>query len=259
LLSGLLSLPGRKTDRATIIGDEFAMIAITFALPTESSVFRRKVRDTTDQERNGLRTLRGRIGNREVAILHTGVGPDISRSRVQNLLQDTRFDFLISSGFAGALSEDALVGDLILAENFSDPQLFSTARQILREQKLHTGKLFSSASVIDSSAKRKEIAQTHNATAVDMETEIIAEACAVRGIRMLSLRVISDTPREPLPAPANVLFNIARQRTNTAKLSSYLLKHPMAAWRLIHFARQIGRARDSLTAALVAILRTDEL
>ena len=61
------------------------MIAVTFALPGESRDFRR---------------LLSHQGH-EVAVLHTGVGEKICRSRLGPWLDAQPFDLLISSGFAG--------------------------------------------------------------------------------------------------------------------------------------------------------------
>jgi hypothetical protein len=88
-----------------------------------------------------------------------------------------------------------------------------------------------------------------------METEFIAEACAACAIPMLSLRVISDTPRNPFPAPANVLFDIERQQTHMLKLATHLLTHPSRLPRLIRFADRIARARKILAEALVEVVR----
>ena len=67
--------------------------------------------------------------------------------------------------------------------------------------------------LIDSSEERERIARESGASAVDMETEFIARACAAHGIPLLSLRVITDTPTEPFLAPPSVLFDIEQQRT----------------------------------------------
>jgi purine-nucleoside phosphorylase len=162
---------------------------------------------------------------------------------------------LISSGFAGAAREDFQIGDLIVAENLSDRELLSQAQRILADSNVRTARLFTSATIVDSIDARSEIARTNGADAVDMETEVIAKACSVRGIPMLSLRVISDSLREPFPVPPSILFDIERQRTNAAKLSLYLIKHPGALFNLFRFARQIARARRTLTAAIVDLLR----
>jgi len=217
------------------------VIAITFALPAESS---------------GLDALlREKIDNKLVSIFYTGVGETICRERMEYSLPDRQFDYLISSGFAGALREDLQVGDLVLAENFSDPQLLSTAQRILSDRKVHVAKLFTTNAIIDSPAGRNKIADQQDAVAVDMETETIAHVCRARGIPLLSLRVISDSLGEPFPAPPGVLFDIERQRSNIGKLSLYLLRHPGAVWPLIRFERQIARARKVLTNAIVDLIR----
>jgi adenosylhomocysteine nucleosidase len=233
------------------------MIAITFALPTESSAFLRRVGKKTTKSHHGVTTICGRIKNKEIVILHTGVGEKICRYRLENLLQETGFTFLISSGFAGAVREDLRVGDLILAENFSNPELLSVAQRILNNRIVHTAKLFTSKTIIDSLPERSAIAQRHGAAAIDMETESIANACLARGIPLLSLRVISDTSTESLPAPPNVLFDVDDQKTNFVKLSLYLLLHPRANRRLFRFARQIRLARQNLADALITLLKTN--
>ncbi|PYL56944.1 MAG: hypothetical protein DMF31_11550, partial [Verrucomicrobia bacterium] len=71
---------------------------------------------------------------------------------------------------------------------------------------------------------------------------------------LLSLRVITDTPREPFPASPKVLFDIERQRTHLLKLAGFLLAHPNKIPRLIEFARRIARARKILATALVTLI-----
>jgi adenosylhomocysteine nucleosidase len=173
---------------------------------------------------------------------------------MNQLLEAKRPDFLISSGFAGGAREDLQVGDLILAENFSDRQLLAKAEQILAGDKVRAVKIFTSATIVDSIADRNEIARANSAAAVDMETAVIADVCAKHGVRMLSLRVITDSVQDPLPVPPPVLFNIDRQQTDFATLLRYLLRHPGATRRLLTFSGQIARARAVLTNATVALL-----
>ena len=88
-----------------------------------------------------------------------------------------------------------------------------------------------------------------------METEFIARGCAAHGIPLLSLRVITDMPTQPFPAPPSVLFDIQRQRTHIAVLAKFFLSHPKRMPGLIQFARRISRARKTLSNALVRIVR----
>ncbi len=230
------------------------MIAISFALRAESSGLIGLLQERKRAPSSGGRIVSGKIDNQSIAILHTGVGRK-SCEKIDSFLRSERPRCLISSGFAGSAREDFQVGDLILAGNFSDRQLLSEALRILAATNVRTAKLFTSATIVDSIDDRKELARKNGADAVDMETEVIAQACAVREIPMLSLRVISDSFREPFPVTPSILFDLERQRTNAAKLSLYLIKHPAAIFDLVRFARQITQARSILTDAIVALVR----
>ena len=229
------------------------MIAVTFALPAESSGFLRSLLNKRRSDRNGIKTFSGEIDDHAIEVLHTGVGEKICRQQMRKFLQDRQFDCLISAGFAGALDDQLHVGDLLLARNFSTVEL-SAARSALSSLSIHTADLLTVPSMIESGEERNKIAQATGAAAVDMETEFIARACAERATPLLSLRVISDALREPFPAPAKVLFDIERQRTSIMNLGLHLLKHPSAIPRLIAFARRVITARRSLTAALEILL-----
>lgn len=227
------------------------MIAATFALPAESAEFLRCLTNKTRIERNSVEIIRGKIDHRKIEVLHTGVGEKVCRQRLGKFLQDQHFDYLVSAGFAGALNDQLQPGDLLLAKNFSTirpREQFSVS-----SRPIHIADLLTVAALIHSREERNKLALTSGAAAVDMETEFIARACAAQGIPLLSLRVISDTPRELFPAPANVLFDVERQQTRMLKLATHLLAHPSHVPRLVQFARRIVHARRILANALVAV------
>jgi nucleoside phosphorylase len=231
------------------------MIAITFALPAESAAFLRCLGDKSRADRNGIPTIRGKIDDRAVEVLHTGVGEKICRQRLEKFLRDQQFDCLISAGFAGALNDDLQIGDLLLAENFSTVDLSKT-RASLSRLPIHIANLLTVSALIDSREDRNKLAHTSGAVAVDMETEFIARACAAHGVPLLSLRVVSDTPKELFPAPPDVLFDLERQQTQMLNLATYLFAHPHRVPRLVQFARRIARAKKILANAVVDVLRT---
>ncbi|MEP7015865.1 MAG: hypothetical protein ABI925_10530 [Verrucomicrobiota bacterium] len=222
------------------------MIAVTFALPAESSHFVRLLRDKTDHVQNGVSTISGKIDNVAVEILHTGVGEKICTRRLERFLQDRQFEFLISAGFAGALTDRLAAGELVFAKNFSTIAFAQPASK----PTIHFADLHTAAAMIDSADARKEMARTTGAVAVDMETQFIARICSEHALPMLSLRAISDTPSDPFPAPPDVLFNITAQRTDMLKLAAFFLAHPNRIPRLIQFARRIGRAKEVLAKAV---------
>lgn len=229
------------------------MIAVTFALPAESSGFLHRLHNRTRSDRNGVAASGGTIGSRAIEVFHTGVGEKVCRERMARFLRDRQFDYLISAGFAGALNDQLNVGDLLFAQNFSTAELSKT-RPLLANLPIHVANLLTVPSMIDSNEERNKIARATGAAAVDMETEFIARACAEHGVPLVSLRAISDTARQPLPAPPHILFDIENQRTNMMRLVQYFCKHPMRLRGLIRFTSQISRAREALTEALVTVV-----
>ena len=235
------------------------MIAIAFALRAESSDFVPLLTKPITHARDGVESIRGQIHGRSVAVFHTGVGEKHCRARIDNFLREQHFKYLISAGFAGALDEGLQIGNLLISENFSSPELLGSPHLDFADEGVFLGKLATVPGVIDSKSERDSWAAKSGAAAVDMETEFIAAACANHRVPILSLRVMSDTPSEPFPAPADVLFDLEKQKTNIARLVPYLLKHPGALLRLNAFRQRVALARKSLTSALDRLLRVDLL
>jgi adenosylhomocysteine nucleosidase len=226
-------------------------IAVTFALPAESSEFLRRLGNKSRANRNGIKIVRGTIGHRAIEVIHTGVGEKVCKERVRRFLENQRFDFLISAGFAGSLNHELQVNDLLVAKNFSTVDLKHAS---LSNVSVYAANMLTVPALIDSSEERERLARESQASAVDMETEFIARACALHSIPLLALRVITDTPTEPFPAPPSVLFDIQRQRTHFALLAKFFLAHPRRMPGLVQFAKRIARARKTLSNALVRIV-----
>ena len=222
------------------------MIAVTFALPAESSEFIRLLRDR--------RGNAGTLHQHQIRVLHTGVGEKAARTSIVPFLESESPRLLISCGFAGALADELAIADLFLADNFSEPQLAANTRAVLSTLNLRSGVLATSQSIADSAADRETLRRS-GASAVDMETAVIHEACARHNIPLLSLRAISDTPAHPLGIPAPVLFDVERQQTNAARLAAHIIRHPLTIRELIALARNVKQARRSLAAALELLFR----
>jgi nucleoside phosphorylase len=233
------------------------MIAITFALPAESADFVRLLEKPRLNSREGVENIRGSLHGKLVAVIHTGVGKMICRQRMEVMFRREKFEWLISAGFAGALERELRVGHLLVAENYSSPKLLAAHQLELTADKTFLGKLATVPRMIESMAQRETLNKRTGAVAVDMETETIAEICHAHDVPMLSVRAISDTSVEPFPAPAHILFDLAKQKTDFVRLGSYLLTHPAALARLSAFRQRIGIARKALTDALDKILRAD--
>src|SRR5207302_9183362 len=129
------------------------------------------------------------------------------------LLKEHRIDYLISSGFAGGLDPKLEIGDLIFAENFSDPALLDKALGIsIAGVRVHFGVLTTQPRAAETVEDKRRLARETSAAAVDMETAHIFKACKEHGVPMLSVRGISDAATQRLPVPAPVWFDAQRQR-----------------------------------------------
>jgi nucleoside phosphorylase len=234
------------------------MIAVTFALPAESSAFIRLLKGT----RGEGAVIKGNIQRRtpnvqrstlNLCVLHTGVGVVKCAERMADFLRNEKPDRLIASGFCGGTNDELRPGDLVIAENASNPELLQKAREILPDAVV--GKIHSADRIIDPATDRYAIGREHHAVAVDMETETIARLCAAQSIPMLALRVVSDSPAAPFPAPPNMLFDIEKQRTDFSLLLGYIARNPATALRLAQFSKQITSAKSKLADALCIIIR----
>ncbi|MEP7071932.1 MAG: hypothetical protein ABI839_06060 [Verrucomicrobiota bacterium] len=214
------------------------MIAVTFALPAESSAFTRTLAATP-------------LGAEEVVVVHTGVGARSCEKHLGEFLKYKTPRLLISSGFCGSTSDDLKPGDIVVAENYSTPALL---KEVRARPSIHLGTLFSAEHVIDNVEDRYQIGRTQGAIAIDMETETIARLANAANILMLSLRVVSDAPACPFPAPPDVLFDLESQRTRPGVLLAYLARNPGAILRLAKFSKQIAFARTKLADALCALI-----
>ena len=233
---------------------------VCFAVPDESRIF---VADLTKRRRlsragsPSLPTVSGEWQGRAVTVAHTGVGDSqAARERLASLLAQTEPapGFVISAGYAGALRPGLPVGDLILAENYSMPSLVEITRACLRGDRTHVGALVTEPLAVETAAAKAALHASTGALAVDMETAWIAEACAVRGLPLLSLRVVSDAADQSFPVPGAVLYDGVRQRPRYLALPAWLALHPGQIAPFARFVRGLGPARERLTRALQTVL-----
>ena len=224
------------------------MIVVTFALPTESSAF---IRFLKNIRRDGV-VVRGNVEHRtsDICVVHTGVGAAKCEERLGNFFRAETPELVIASGFCGGTTDELHPGDLVIADNASD--LSRKARAILPGAVV--GKIHSADRIVDPAVDRYEIGREHGAIAIDMETKTITRLCADRSIPVLVLRVISDSPAAPFPAPPNVLFDVEAQRTKFTALVAYLARDPASAVRLAQFSQRITRAKTKLADALCAVI-----
>ena len=224
------------------------MIAVTFALPQESRDFRHALRHATPVGEAPRPLLLGNVGDEEVLVGHTGVGPAAAAEGIAALLAYHRPRLLISTGFAGGLDPSLATGDLLIATNFSTPALVAQSRALLTGgTRAFFGMLTSQPHTAETVAEKSALAATTGALGVDMETASIAAACARAGVPLLAVRAISDSALEPLPVPFAEWFDLAAQRPRPLALLRFLAHHPAQISPFARFVHGLTPARQAFT------------
>ena len=229
------------------------MIAVTFALPQESRAFRRALKRPRASSAGPF--VIGEVGRHEVILAHTGVGLTAAEETTGVLLRAHGPRLVIAAGFAGGLDPGLVVGDLVLATNFSAPDLLERSLPVA-DARSFFGPVTSQAWALESVAHKADIARATKALAVDMETAAIAEKCNVAKVPLLAVRAISDTAKQALPVPFDDWFDIEQQRPRPRQLLAFLLKNPGRIVPFGGFVAGLPRCRRALTGFLLRFLGT---
>lgn len=229
------------------------MIAVTFALPQESKDFRSALHHAAVDDRRGM--VIGNLGRAEIALGHTGVGFAAATANVRALLAAHAPDYLICTGFAGALDPQLRLGDLVVATNFSAETLLEVCRAVLAgHPRSFFGPLTSQPEASESVAAKSRLAIRTGALAVDMETSAVAEECARAGVPLLAMRVISDVAGSPLPVPMKHWFDLKRQRPRPIALLFYLATHHKQIVPFVRFVSALPKLRAVLARSLIELI-----
>lgn len=156
---------------------------------------------------SGIETKACRIGlqaagiSKPFKILKTGIGLEkAEKSLNQYLNQGNNPDLIISTGFAGAVTRDLPLYSWVIAE-----QVFSSKGETTNLNPLIDIPDASRSSIVSlphlySPNKSGQLPQSlpDQRLAVDMETAALTKIAGHHKIPILALRLITDTPEEPL-------------------------------------------------------------
>jgi adenosylhomocysteine nucleosidase len=195
------------------------VILVTFAVPFESAAFRRTV------------------AGRGVRIIHTGVGPHAARAALELAVCGELPERVISSGFAGALTPELRVGDVVCDRGI--------------EGDVRGARFASAQAVLATAREKREFRERTGADVVDMETDAIREVCAAAGVPMMALRVISDGPEDDLGLPPALLDGLAAKSPGAMLRAAWMLLRDGARRRaFLRLVRNCKAAQLALAAAL---------
>ena len=151
---------------------------------------------------------------------------------------------LVSVGFCGALTDDLQTADLLVGGTTAHPataELLALAREAA--PKGRSGTLITIPKVMVDAGEKRALAAKSGAVAVDMEAEAVAVAARARGLGFLSVKVVIDTPGEPLASSYAGCWTVLKD----------ILFHPGTVMQMVYDSKRVKVAAERLKEFFVAL------
>lgn len=195
-------------------------IAIIGAMPQEVEILRNLMLEAKVTEIANCKIFEGKINNRPVAVLQSGIGKVAAAMGTTLLIQLFKPDMIINTGSAGGLDANLNVGDVIISTEVrhhdvdvtafgyekgqlpANPAAFLPNEQLVEVAKKQAEKLGLNAvsglicsgdAFINGAEKIAQIrADFPQVAAVEMEAAAIAQVCHAMNVPFVVVRAISD-------------------------------------------------------------------
>jgi nucleoside phosphorylase len=221
------------------------VIAFVCAMPMELRPLRRRV----GLRKTGLGYI-GRIGDRVVIAVVTGMGTARARAATIRLLDTVDIEWVIVVGITGAIDTDTPIGALIMPELVVNGVDGSAYRPRPLPLGNAHGKMWTSDELILDPVVHAEL-RAQGVVSLDMETAAVAEVCQQRGVPWSVVRAISDRAGDG-SVDAEVLgITYPDGRPKFWAVARYLARHPEALPRLVRLARGSKLASERAADAAV--------
>jgi nucleoside phosphorylase len=147
-----------------------------------------------------------------------GIGSAHAADAAAWMAERFRPDALVSTGYAGALTGDLRTGDLILGGSSGFPPasaLLETARQAAPDARV--AEILAVDRVLQDGMEKSRMADA-GAVAADMESAAVGEVARQRGLGFLCVKVVLDTPAEPLASTYEGVLEVLSEMLRRPRL-----------------------------------------
>lgn len=222
-------------------------IALIAALPSELRPLVRR------WPRQG-QVATGRVGNLDAVAVAAGIGEQAVTRACEHLLAGSAnapIDTLVSLGYAGSLSCGLRPPDAVLVREVIDARTGETFAADpaphppaggLKPQRLIT------LDHVAHPEEKRRLAETHQATLVDMEAAVVARFARTHSLGFFCLKAITDGPGDELPDFD--LFTNPQGQLKTAAFAAWAFFHPRY-WRILGELEKNSRAAAHQLANLL--------
>ncbi len=194
-------------------------------------------------------------------VVHTaGIGKERAKAAAENLIQQG-IAGLISWGTAGGLSPQILSGDLLLPSQVinSEKETYcidenwrNELQDNLKDLVVRGGSLLQMDQIITSVHHKKQLFETHQALAVDMESAAIAAVAHAAKIPFLAIRTVVDDANCNFPQWLHLSLD-THGRVQLGALSHKLMLQPSRVKDLVRLAQSFAIAKATLNRVAVLL------
>lgn len=228
-------------------------VLVTFALANEFEPWRRLRRFRNVSSGDRERAYVTEVGDVHVRVVLTGAGHFAAQRSAEKAFENVP-DVCVVSGLSGSLRPQHKVGDVLAARLVSDarstkllpcdPELVARAESCGARI---VGRFVVSERVVATAKEKQSLGVSGDA--VDMESLDIIGAAAHRGIRVLTIRAISDGLESDLPLDFDGVFT-ERGTVSVARVIGQLARRPARLGGLLQLARDSKHAATELAHVL---------
>ncbi|MCI9590196.1 MAG: 5'-methylthioadenosine/adenosylhomocysteine nucleosidase [Lachnospiraceae bacterium] len=198
------------------------MLGIIGAMDEEVLEIKNALKDVTVETAAGMEFYRGKINEKEVVVVRSGIGKVNAAVCSQILVDKFGAEAIVNTGIAGSLKAEIDIGDIVLSsdsvqhdmdatgfgypigqiprmETFAfpaDQKLLKLAEkccnQVNPDIKTFVGRVVSGDQFISDKEKKQQLIDNFDGFCTEMEGAAIAQVCYLNHIGCLIIRAISD-------------------------------------------------------------------
>lgn len=244
-------------------------VALMAALPLEVRPFLRLLKARRRKDL-GFPAWEFPVGEGRGILALSGMGSEAANLAAERVLALFRPQTLFSVGFGGSLAPELVPGTIVLGQSFwhfnpgegflvtvPPPAPPWPLTELLRQLNLAglpacTGSIVTTSYIIHKGRQGGQIRRLRRPV-LDLETSVLAEMAAARGLAFMSMRVITDGAAEEIPDFLIKGLKLGPTKESPAALS-WLLADPRAVVPLVKLWRRSREAAARLARALTVIL-----
>ncbi|MBQ9246042.1 5'-methylthioadenosine/adenosylhomocysteine nucleosidase [bacterium] len=198
-------------------------VGIIGAMDCEVNKLKSKLQNLNEIKHGALTINIGQLHGNNIVLVKSGVGKVNAAMCTQYIIDKYNPDYIVNTGIAGGIASGLKVGDIVVGQelvqydfdvsaigyakgymctgkNPDKPTVFYSDVNLIKEFEqaakgklnVHTGVIASGDTFVSDKNKKREIKETFNASAVEMEGCAIAQTAFTNGVPFIIVRAISD-------------------------------------------------------------------